>query len=68
MNMVDVHLSYDADLVCSICKTNDTIHYNHFIFHGKNYAHADPDIDVWCDACSGQCDLIEPEEEDEDES
>jgi len=61
MDIIDVHIRYDADKVCSSCGTNNSIHYNHFIFHGSRYANPDLEVDAWCGKCSGPCELIKPE-------
>lgn len=61
---------YDETRVCDTCHTNDKIHYNLFVRHGRDYFIDDPDCAVWCERCFQDCNLIDTYEieEQEDES
>lgn len=59
--MTKAIFDYDHDAVCSSCGTNDQVHYNLFLFHGKSYFMDDPNIAVWCGHCDGEAHLIDPD-------
>ena len=50
---------YDETRVCDTCHTNDKIHYNLFVLHGKDRFIDDPDCAAWCDRCFQDCSLID---------
>jgi len=63
---------YDEKRVCDTCHTNDKIHYNLFVLHGRDNFHDDPDCAAWCERCFQDCSLIDTyeidDEEEDDES
>ena len=61
MSLVTATFEYSDRMVCDSCGTNDQVHYNLVLFHGKNYFMADPDIAVWCENCGGEANMIDPE-------
>ena len=64
MSNITATFTYDPNLVCKMCKTNDSIHYNLFIMHGKDYLQEDPECGCWCDTCCLHDPvLIDPDEE-----
>ena len=46
-------------MVCESCGTNDSIHYNLVLFHGKSHFMDDPDIAVWCENYGGEANMID---------
>lgn len=52
---------YSDSMVCDSCGTNDQVHYNLFVRHGSTWAESDPDIDVWCNNCGGEANMVDPE-------
>ena len=50
---------YDETRVCGSCHTNDLIHYNLFVMHGRAYLMDDPDCAAWCERCEQECSLID---------
>jgi hypothetical protein len=50
---------YDETRVCGSCHTNDLIHYNLFVMHGRAYFMDDPDCAAWCERCEQECSLID---------
>ena len=64
---IDAVFSYPKDMVCSRCKTNDKIHYNLFIFHGRQNFHDDPECAAWCDNCHVECELEDRSEDEHHE-
>ena len=58
---------YDETLVCDKCYTNDKIHHNLFLMHGRDRFHDDPDCAAWCDHCFRACNLIDEDEIPEEE-
>ena len=64
---IDAVFSYPKDMVCSRCKTNDKIHYNLFIFHGRQNFHDDPECAAWCENCHVECELEDRSEDEHHE-
>ena len=58
---------YDEKRVCDTCHTNDKIHYNLFVLHGRDKFIDDPDCAAWCERCFQDCSLIDTYEIEEEE-
>ena len=58
---------YDETRVCESCHTNDSIHYNLFVMHGRAYFMDDPDCAAWCERCEQECSLIDVDDIEEEE-
>ncbi len=55
-------ISYDPALVCSVCRTNQSVHYSYTCIHGGDAVRDDKfgEIGAWCDVCESEAEMVKP--------
>ncbi len=56
------YIRCDPNLVCNLCGTNDSVHYNWTCFHDGEAIRDDHlgSIGVWCESCGSEVEMVEP--------